>query len=81
MNLRTPLLRVIAAAGLQPWPKLFQNLRANALTDLAEVYPIHTVCKWLGNTVVVAMNHYVIIKRHEYSGPHPTNHPEGFGAR
>jgi integrase len=79
MNLRTALLREIKAAGLTPWPKLFQNLRANALTDLAETNPIHLVCRWLGNTIDVAMRHYLIIKRREYRGPssgQPQN-PEG----
>jgi hypothetical protein len=28
-NLRTQLLRIIAAAGLSPWPKLFHNCRAS----------------------------------------------------
>src|SRR5262249_32651655 len=27
-NLRTQLIRIIRRAGLKPWPKLFQNLRA-----------------------------------------------------
>lgn len=69
INLRTTLLREIKAAGLTPWPKLFQNFRANALTDLAETHPIHLVCRWLGNTIDVAMRHYLIIKRQEYLGP------------
>jgi len=68
-NLRTTLDRKIEAAGLIRWPKLFQNLRANALTDLAESHPIHTVCRWLGNTVEVAMRHYLVIKQREYAGP------------
>ena len=63
------LLREIKAASLKPWPRLFQNLRANALTDLAETNPIHLVCRWLGNTVDVGMRHCVIIKRREYAVP------------
>jgi integrase len=76
VNLRTALMRQIAAAGLVCWPKLFQNLRANALTDLAELHPIHTVCRWLGNTVEVAMRHYLIIKQREYLGPGSTPNPK-----
>ncbi len=68
VNLRAGLKRQIAAADLVCWPKLFQNLRANALTDLAELHPIHTVCRWLGNTIEVAMRHYLIIKQREYRG-------------
>jgi len=69
LNLRTALDRKMSAAGLVRWPKLFQNLRANSLTDLAESHPIHTVCQWLGNTVEVAMRHYLVIKQRENAGP------------
>jgi hypothetical protein len=37
-NLRTHLERIIELAGLTPWPKLFQNLRATRETELAEHY-------------------------------------------
>jgi hypothetical protein len=69
INLRTELFREIRAAGLPSWPRLSQNLRAIALTDLAETNPIHLVCRWLGNPIDVVMRHYLIIKRQEYLGP------------
>jgi len=53
-NLRTQLLRIIARAGLKPWPKLFQNLRSTRETELAEDFPIHVVCQWIGNTQAIA---------------------------
>jgi len=40
-NLRTQLERIIAKAGLKPWPKLFQNLRATRATELAAEFPAH----------------------------------------
>ena len=43
-NLRTQLLRIIRRAGVQPWPKLFQNLRGTRETELADDFPIHVVC-------------------------------------
>jgi integrase len=58
-NLRTQLMRFIRKAGLQPWPKLFQNLRSTRETELAEMYPIHVVCKWIGNSQSVAKEHYL----------------------
>ena len=58
-NLRTQLERIIRKAGLKPWPKLFQNLRSTRETELAETYPIHVVCAWIGNTVAVAAKHYL----------------------
>ena len=44
VNLRTQLLRIIRKAGLEPWPKLFHNLRASRETELAAEHPIHVVC-------------------------------------
>jgi len=58
-NLRTQLNRIIRRAGLEPWPKLFQNLRSTRETELAETYPMHVVCAWLGNSQPVAAKHYL----------------------
>jgi integrase len=58
-NLRTHFERIIRRAGLEPWPKLFHNLRATRQTGLAETFPIHVVCKWIGNSAVVAKEHYL----------------------
>ena len=60
-NLRTQLRRIIKRAGLNPWPKLFQNLRSTRQTELAEEYPMHVVCAWIGNSQAVAMEHYLQI--------------------
>lgn len=58
-NLRTQLERIIARAGLTPWPKLFQNLRATRETELAQAFPLHVVCNWIGNSQRVAAKHYL----------------------
>jgi hypothetical protein len=58
-NLRTQLQRIIHKAGLTPWPRLFHNLRATRQTELAEHFPAHVVCAWIGNTERVAQNHYL----------------------
>jgi len=58
-NLRTHLHRIIRKAGLEPWPKTFQNLRSTRETELAEEFPIHVVCKWIGNSHPVAAKHYL----------------------
>ena len=58
-NLRTQLERIIGRAGLKPWPKLFQNLRSTRETELAEQFPLHVVCQWIGSTVAVAAKHYL----------------------
>ncbi len=59
INLRTQLERIIAKAGLEPWPKLFQNLRATRETELAKSFPMHVVCDWIGNSKMVAAKHYL----------------------
>jgi len=58
-NLRTQLLRIIKRAGVEPWPRLFQNLRASCETELANRFPLHVVTAWLGNTPSVADKHYL----------------------
>jgi integrase len=57
-NLRTQLLRIVANAGLSPWPKLFQNLRASRATELAKEHPGHVAAAWLGHSTAVAQKHY-----------------------
>lgn len=59
INLRTQLRRIIARAGLDPWPKLFHNLRATRETELAEAHPIHVVCSWIGHAAAIAQKHYL----------------------
>ncbi len=59
MNLRTKLTRIIKQAGLKPWPKLWQNLRSTRETELADEFPAHVVCAWIGNSVAVATKHYL----------------------
>jgi integrase len=58
-NWRTRFTKIIHRAGLIPWPKLFQNLRASRQTELSGVHPLHVVCDWLGNSPVVAHRHYL----------------------
>jgi integrase len=58
-NLRTQLERIIQKAGLTPWPKLFNNLRASRRTELQEIYPSHVVDAWLGHSTKVAEAHYL----------------------
>lgn len=65
-NLRTQLLRIIANAGISPWPKLFQNLRASRATELAAEYPGHVAAAWLGHSTTVALKHYWQVTEADY---------------
>ncbi|RCS43974.1 hypothetical protein DTL42_18490 [Bremerella cremea] len=57
-NLRTQFLRILRKASVQPWEKLFQNMRASRATELADEYPEHVATAWIGHSVKVARNHY-----------------------
>ncbi len=57
-NLRTTFEKIIARAGLTPWPRLFHNLRASRETELMREYDLATVCRWIGNSPTVAARHY-----------------------
>ena len=59
VNLRTRLLKIIRRAGLSPWPKPFQNMRASRETELADEFPSHVVSAWIGNSERVAAEHYL----------------------
>jgi integrase len=65
-NLRTHMLRIIRRAGLEPWPKVFQNLRATRETELTTEYPMHVVCAWIGNSPEVARKHYLQITEADF---------------
>jgi integrase len=60
-NHRTRFLRIIKNAGLNPWPRLFHNMRSTCQTELEEHFPSHVVCKWIGNSERIAREHYLQI--------------------
>jgi len=60
-NLREGLLRILKRASVDPWPKLFQNLRASRETELMKTDPAHVVYAWLGNSREVAQDHYLMV--------------------
>ena len=57
-NLRTTFKKIVGRAGLVTWPRLFHNLRSSRQTELAERFPSHVVCDWMGNSEDVARKHY-----------------------
>lgn len=56
---RTWLLTACRTAGVQPWPKIWHNLRAACRTDLEEQFPAHVCDCWLGHSTRVAKDHYL----------------------
>lgn len=67
VNLRTHMLRLVERAALEPWPKLFQNLRMSRQTELARTHPLHVVCAWMGNTPAVAQAHYLKVTEDDFA--------------
>jgi len=65
-NLRTQFLKIIKRAGLKPWPRLFHNLRASRQTELMQSFPIHVVCEWLGNSKLIAQEHYLRVNEGDF---------------
>ena len=57
-NLRTTFTKIVRRAGLVACPRLFHNLRSSRQTELAEHYPSHVVCDWLGNSEDIARKYY-----------------------
>lgn len=58
-NPHTQMVRLIHRAGLEPWPRVFHNLRGSRQSELVTEYPISTACAWLGNSRLVAAGHYL----------------------
>lgn len=65
-NLRTQLMRIIRRAGLEAWPRLFHNLRASRQNELMESHPIHVVCDWIGNSALIAGEHYLHVRESDF---------------
>lgn len=59
-NIGTTFAKIVERAGLVPWERLFQNLRATRETELMAAYPAKDVSSWLGNSAPVAMKHYAM---------------------
>lgn len=59
-NIQTTLTKIVTKAGLVPWPKLMQNMRATRETELLAHYPAKDVTSWLGNSPNVANKHYAM---------------------
>jgi len=65
-NLRIQFTRIIFYAGLCPWERAFNNLRASRATELQQQFPIHVVSAWLGHTPEVEESHYLMVRAEDY---------------
>lgn len=51
--------KLIELAGVIPWDDLFKNCRSTRETELADTFPEHVACAWIGNSVAIARKHYL----------------------
>jgi len=65
-NLGTQAHRIIKNAGLKPWPRTYQNLRASRETELTESFPLKSVTEWIGHSPTVANRHYLSVPDSHY---------------
>ena len=65
-NLGTHAKRIIKKAGVQVWPKVFQNLRASRENELMQEYPAHVVLAWIGHTASVAQSQYLKVTEDDF---------------
>jgi integrase len=81
MNLRTTFRKIIAKAGVQPWPRLFQNMRASCATDWSERFPAHVVAGWLGHSPLIAARHYLQTRDTHFDMAAGVEEPSNGGAK
>ena len=76
-NLRRRFKKIVGRAGLQPWPKLFQNMRASRATELVKDFPEHVVTAWMGHSKKIAQKHYLQVTEEDYkqASSNPTQNP------
>ena len=65
-NLRTQFLKILARAQVEPWKRIFHSMRASRQTELEAHYPLHVVCRWLGNTEEVARESYLLTSEQHF---------------
>ncbi len=66
-NLRTETLRILERAGVtEEIPRFFQNCRSSRQTELETEFPLHVVCKWLGNSERTARKHYLKVRESHF---------------
>ncbi len=59
VNLHKPFRKIILSAGLSPWQKLIQNLRASCATEWLDLgTPAHVVARWIAHSFKVQNDNY-----------------------
>lgn len=67
-NLRSGFLSLIKKAGVQPWPKVVQSLRASCASDFARTLAPHIAAAICGHTQQIAQEHYWMVSTSDLKG-------------
>jgi len=65
-NLGTHFARIIRHAGLVPWPKLFNAMRASRSIEIISEFPSAVCTAWMGHTKAIAENHYHMVRPEDF---------------
>lgn len=57
-HVRGVVAAAIKAAGVEPWPRMFQACRASCEQEWAMTYPQYAVSRWIGHSMAVSDKHY-----------------------
>jgi integrase len=63
---RNWLLSAIASAKVEPWPKIYHNLRASLRSDLKTRFAASTLNAWFGHSTRVAEEHYEMVGNEDW---------------
>lgn len=50
--------RIWAAAGVEPWARLWQTLRSSCEKEWAMTFPQYAVSRWVGHSITISGKHY-----------------------
>ena len=59
--------RIIHKAGIDPWHRAFNAMRASRVTELAAEYPSAVCTSWMGHTQAVAEAHYHMVRDEDFA--------------
>ena len=65
-NLSTTATKFVERLGLPVWDKFWNTLRASCETDFMDTYGLRKACQWIGNSPIIAMKHYALMKKSDY---------------
>jgi hypothetical protein len=59
---------VIGCFGfISGWPRWFHSMRVSRQTELQREFPLHAVCRWLGNSPRIAQQSYLLVTEDDFA--------------